>query len=280
MQFISPLQIIRVAIAEAIYAGFGIRLKCHEIVLEASFPKYSAHYTSSVAIALCPRLAQDSLTIAEEIIKLCIQTRLKSSYGISLDNSSENRDIDSQWQIQAVGKGWLNINFTEQYLGEILLLLEKLRIAAIEDTNGIWQKGFLISDQYIIEDNYAYARCCALIRLAYREHLLPLVLEKNSKTIFTEVKPVETSLLVQNLAIADYLMSAQENCTERNHKKTQEKQDKLSRSLADVFLQFYDQCRIYGVNRDIAWRRLLLIRITQKFLLALAPTNINYTMYL
>ncbi|MFN5861142.1 MAG: hypothetical protein ACK451_04005 [Pseudanabaena sp.] len=80
MQFISPLQIIRVAIAEAIYAGFGIRLKCHEIVLEASFPKYSAHYTSSVAIALCPRLAQDSLTIAEEIIKLCIQTRLKSSY--------------------------------------------------------------------------------------------------------------------------------------------------------------------------------------------------------
>jgi arginyl-tRNA synthetase len=45
-------------------------------------------------------------------------------------------------------------------------------------------------------------------------------------------------------------------------------------------LNFYDRCRIFGVDRDAVQRRLLLISITQKMLLAIAPPEINYAMYL
>ena len=87
------------------------------------------------------------------------------------------------------------------------------------------------------------------------------------------LEPAEIGLLMQNLAIAAYLES--ENSTSSNKSRT-----KLSRSLAESFLQFYDHCRIFGVNREVALRRLLLIRITQKLLLAIAPPEINYAMYL
>jgi hypothetical protein len=79
---------------------------------------------------------------------------------------------------------------------------------------------------------------------------------------------------MRNLAITDYLEN--ENILPLNRYKRQ----KLSRSLAEAFLHFYDRCRIFGVDRDAVQRRLLLISITQKMLLAIAPSEINYAMYL
>nr|WP_277873830.1 DALR anticodon-binding domain-containing protein [Pseudanabaena sp. FACHB-1998] len=267
-----PSQIIQAAITEAISTGFGVRLDCHEVDLNISYPKYAAHYTSPIAIALAHRLGQDALIIAKAIAEICTKTCTKIS--------SENPEIVSRWQIQAIGKGWLNIQFTELYLGEILLLLEELQIIRIEDINGIWQKQSLNANPKIIEANYPYARCCALIRLAYREGLLPLTAEIMPQNIYIGVEPVEISLLMQNLAIADYLQLAQEKGIVSNNKKVQEKRDKLARSLAELFLQFYDQCRIFGVSHNIAISRLLLIRSTQKMLLALAPSNVQYLHYL
>ena len=98
-------------------------------------------------------------------------------------------------------------------------------------------------------------------------HELPLHL-------IADLEPVEISLLMRSLAIADYL--ADENGSPLNRQKKQ----KLSRSLAEAFLQFYDRCRIFGVPHEIAIKRLLLISITQKMLLAIAPPEINYAMYL
>ena len=98
-------------------------------------------------------------------------------------------------------------------------------------------------------------------------HELPLHL-------IADLEPVEISLLMRSLAIADYL--ADENGSPLNRQKKQ----KLSRSLAEAFLHFYDRCRIFGVDRDAVQRRLLLISITQKMLLAIAPPEINYAMYL
>jgi arginyl-tRNA synthetase len=263
---------IQTAIAKAIYTGFGVRLNCHEIALSNSYPKYAAHFTSPVAIALAHRLGQDALTIAEAIAKICNQ--------IWLQIDDENSEISSQWQIQAVGKGWLNITFTELYLAEILLLLEKWQIVEINNVEGIWQKQNFHSDSDLTEANYAYARCCALIRLAYREHLLPLAAEILPQNICIVVEPVEISLLMQNLAIADYLNLAQESGIDDNDQKAKDKREKLSRSLSELFLKFYAQCRIFGVSRDIAISRLLLISSTQKMLLAIAPSNVHYLKYL
>ncbi len=253
MKFIAPSRTLQIAIAIAINSEFQLLLDPSEISLEICYPKYDAHYTSAIAFSLANRLQREPVQIADAIAKTC----------------SQNLEIFAQSQISAFGKGWLNIIFSEQYIAEILLFLENLRIEGITNCDGFWQKHEIVLIPIgNSTEQYVYARCCALMRLAKQFnvgaiHELPLHLE-----------PVEISLLMRNLAIADYL--ADENSSPLNRQK----QQKLSRSLAEAFLQFYDRCRIFGVPHEIAIKRLLLIRITQKMLLAIAPSEINYAMYL
>ena len=257
MKFISPSRTIQIAIALAIDSEFKLLLDPREIALEICYPKYEAHYTSAIALSLANRLQRNPVQIADAIAQTC----------------SQNPEISAQSQIRAFGKGWLNIVFSEKYIAEILLFLEHLRIEGITNCNGFWQKCEIvlipIGDS---TEQYVYARCCALMRLAQQLnvgaiHELPLHL-------IADLEPVEISLLMRSLAIADYL--ADENGSPLNRQKKQ----KLSRSLAEAFLQFYDRCRIFGVPHEIAIKRLLLISITQKMLLAIAPPEINYAMYL
>jgi arginyl-tRNA synthetase len=257
MKFISPSRTLQIAIALAIDSEFKLLLDPREIALEICYPKYEAHYTSAIALSLANRLQRNPVQIADAIAQTC----------------SQNPEISAQSQIRAIGKGWLNIVFREHYIAEILLFLEHLRIEGITNCNGFWQKCEIvlipIGDS---TEQYVYARCCALMRLAQQLnvgaiHELPLHL-------IADLEPVEISLLMRSLAIADYL--ADENGSPLNRQKKQ----KLSRSLAEAFLQFYDRCRIFGVPHEIAIKRLLLISITQKMLLAIAPPEINYAMYL
>ena len=256
MKFISPSRTIQIAIAIAINSEFQLLLDPREIGLEICYPKYDAHYTSAIALSIANRLQRNPIQIADAIAQTC----------------SQNPEISAQSQIRAFGKGWLNIIFSEQYIAEILLFLENLRIEGITNCDGFWQKCEIvlipIGDS---TEQYVYARCCALMRLSKQNveaiHKLPLHLE-------TALEPEEISLLMRSLAIADYL--ADENSSPLNRQKKQ----KLSRSLAEAFLQFYDRCRIFGVDRYAVQRRLLLISITQKMLLAITPPEINYAMYL
>ena len=257
MKFISPSRTIQIAIALAIDSEFKLLLDPREIALEICYPKYEAHYTSAIALSLANRIQQNPVQIADAIAQTC----------------SQNPEISAQSQIRAFGKGWLNIVFSEKYIAEILLFLEHLRIEGITKCNGFWQKcEIVLIPIRNSTEQYVYARCCALMRLAQQLnvgaiHELPLHL-------IADLEPVEISLLMRSLAIADYL--ADENGSPLNRQKKQ----KLSRSLAEAFLQFYDRCRIFGVPHEIAIKRLLLISITQKMLLAIAPSEINYAMYL
>jgi len=265
VNFISPAQIIQIAIADAINLVFGTLHTPSEISLEVGYPKYAAHYTSSIALAIANRLNLSPLQVAEAIVLTC----------------SQNPAITSKWQIQALGKGWLNIFLSEQYIAESLLALEQWQIEGITNYEGFWQKSDISIDftnksfDPIVQ--YAYARCCALIRLAKLFDGAASPRYQKSGSDFTlhslQLEPAEISLLMQNLEIAAYLES--ENSASSNKSRT-----KLSRSLAESFLQFYDHCRIFGVNREVALRRLLIIRVTQKLLLAIAPPEINYAMYL
>jgi arginyl-tRNA synthetase len=252
VQFISPSRTIQIAIAVAINSEFKLLLDPKEIALEICYPKYGVHYTSAIALAISHRLGIETMEIAEAIAKTC----------------SQNPEIATQFQIKAFGKGWLNIFLSEQYLFENLLTLEHLQVDGMHNCDGFWQKCSIStvnnSPEPILQ--YTYARCCALIRHAQRENLCV-----SKPEIIPSMEPVEISLLMQNLAIADYLENA--NILLLNRQK-------LLRSLAEAFLQFYDRCRIFGVPLEIAFWRLTLIRITQKLLLAISPPEINYAMYL
>ncbi len=265
VKFTSPSQAIQMAIADAIKAIFQIAIAPRGISITACYPKYAAHYTSAIALAISQRLSAKAINIAEAIAQAC----------------SQNPEISSQWQLQAFGKGWLNIVLSDQYILTNLLALESWQPYGMNYDQGFWHKGNITNHTQASEPvlQYAYARCCALIRLAYREKLLlPSALIDSSiiaSAIFTE--PSEIGLYLQNLAIAEFLDCEQQASLVSDHGLSR---SQLSRALAKSFLDFYDRCRIFGVNRGIALRRLLLIRITQKLLLAIAPTDINYTMYL
>jgi arginyl-tRNA synthetase len=260
MKFISPSRTLQIAIALAINSEFELLLDPREITLEICYPKYDAHYTSPIALSLANRLQRNPAQIADAIAQTC----------------SQNPEVSTQLQINAFGKGWINIVFSEKYIAEILLFLDNLRIEGIANCNGFWQKKEIaLIPVGNSTEQYVYARCCALMRLAIHEyvgaiHELPLHIHE----LPIHLEPVEISLLMRNLAIADYL--ADVNSAPSNRQKKQ----KLSRSLAEAFLLFYDRCRIFGVSREIVVKRLLLISITQKMLLAIAPPEINYAMYL
>ena len=244
LEFISPARTLQIEIANIINSIFEISLASSQVLINVCYPKYDAHYTSAIALTIANRLNKNPLAIAEEI---CL----------------ENLKIAWQWQIKALGKGWLNIFLSEQYLAESLSALN------------IWQPD--ISDILInsvgespeATMQYAYARCCALIRLANRSVNFLCTDFLRTDIVWDFIEPAEISLLMQQLAIADLL---------EDHAHLD--RYKLSRSLAEVFLQFYDHCRIFGVTPKIAYRRLLLIRVTQKLLLAIAPLGTNYAIYL
>ena len=276
MKFIPPSQSIQTAIAEAINSNFQTSLEPREISINICYPKYAAHYTSTIALAISKRLGVDALQIAEAIANSC----------------SQNVEISSQWQLQALGKGWLNIWLKEQYLYKNLRDLERWQPDGMDYCEGFWQKTkaidpmLLTAQQSIVGlclQKYAYARCCALMRLADRESLLPdqYLSETISSSLVATLglmEPLEVSLFLQNLAIAEFLHSANQNLATQRPSSSVDLI--LARSQATAFLNFYDHCRIFGVSQPIALRRLLLIKITQKLMLAIAPSEIHYAMYL
>jgi len=264
VNFVSPSRTIKKAIANTISFLFEIDLEFSQIPIEIGYPKYDAHYTSTIALMIANRINLNPLQIAEAI--------------------AQNLITDAQWQIQALGKGWINIKLSDQYIAKSLLDLAQWQIEGLENHDGFWQRQAIsmVSVNHSPEPilQYAYARCCALIRLANQENKNVAIHELPLHSCFSDcLEPAETGLLMQNLAIAAYLESLQgldsEDVLDSDQSRT-----KLSRSLAESFLDFYTHCRIFGVSRKIAIRRILLIKITQKLLLAIAPSPINYAMYL
>ena len=266
-QHMNPTNGIQIAIAIAINLEYELVLDPREIVLEICYPKYGVHYTSAIALAISNRLGIEALQIAEKIIENCSQP-----------------EIFAQWQIKSSVKGLLNIHLSDKYLIESLDTLMSCQLdeevfEISSEHHPLWQRREIYRNaaQQSPEpmQQYAHARCCALIRLIDRTY------KENSR--YTEtiskiepIEPEEVSLLLRNLAIADYLENENILPATRQINNRQ----KLSRSLAEAFLQFYDRCRVFGVDRYAVQRRSLLIRVTQKFLVAIAPPEVNYAIYL
>jgi len=263
MKFISPSRTIQIAIAIAINSEYGLVLDPREITLEICYPKYGVHYSSAIALAISNRLGIAALQIAKKVIENCSQL-----------------EIFAQWQIKSSVKGLLNIHLSNRYLDESLHTLMSWRLDEEDfeisvQHSPLWQKREIsINPAYQTPEpmqQYAYARCCALIRLIEENSLLTATINK-----IESIEPEEVSLLLRNLAIADYLENENILPTTRQINNRQ----KLWRSLAQAFLEFYDRCRVFGVDRDAVQRRFLLIRVTQKFLVAIAPAEVNYAIYL
>lgn len=134
----------------------------------------------------------------------------------------------------------------------------------------------------LFDAQYAHARCCSLLRLAHREGIIALAeadleisphfwsvkaptpipwLDSDEKLRL--VHPGERNLIFHLLTLLDRLY-----CVSRS--RHQVDWEKSARTLSQVFLTFYSQCRIWGEvkteNPQLAQARLGLILATQPLL--------------
>ncbi|CAN1210972.1 hypothetical protein TUMEXPCC7403_12285 [Tumidithrix helvetica PCC 7403] len=226
------------------------RLKPAQLLVKAGYPKYSSdatcHYTTSVSLSLGNLCQLDPLIIANRL------------------NGRLDAIADSQFTAKVSEKGWLNFELSDRFLIDCL--------AALYD----WQPDSHINTNYEApwEVQYAYTRCCALLRLAEREGLLrdrqiPFrwqPFEPKQKFLFQE--PVEIQLVMAQLAIADRLTHASASISAPMTLK-------LCEALAKSFLSFYDAYRIFGVSQNQAVIRVSLLCLTQKLLIFLAPAPVT-----
>jgi arginyl-tRNA synthetase len=243
MHFNTPLQEIQIAIATAVSQLFNIDLVPNQVSVNIAYPKYAADYTCAIALSLANNnSALTNLGIATAIAQHCLL----------------EQDFANKFEIAAIGKGWLNISLTASYRLETLVNLERWHPEKQNIPNS--------SDRD--DTAYVYARCHGLLRLAEQSRLFPQGLYPHN----FDDEPAAIALLLQNLAIADYLQNPP--------MQTVRMTDKLRRSLVTAFLNFYRQCCIFGVSADLAQTRIYLISITQKLIQAIAPSDISYHPYL
>lgn len=271
MSINSPLQVFRLQISQAIQELWAIALTSEQITSNQITPDqiridiaeshYAAHFSSSIAIAIAPQLHLEPLVIAERITEACQNP-----------------------QMQAVGKGWLNLTLQEDFILENLHQLLIWQPDYLTQQRNLWRRNDLGTNSGlapVIEHEYAYARCCALIRLATREKLDVFRLVNTQKFSFPPdyVDLAELELCLAILAIADDVLTDCQNLSPVTSKSAKLWRSRHAR-LSNKFLKFYDHCPIFGVSQAIALRRLILISITQKLFLAIAPADIDYAPYL
>jgi arginyl-tRNA synthetase len=278
---LTPIQQLQRMIASALAQLFSLERDPLTINIKIAPPQFQCHYTSTIAMAIAPLLPnflpnldfQDEsdtspLQIAKAIANFCQQSQQSSQYLISVPDQS---------------RGWLNIDLQPAYLAKILLDLDRQKLTHLEQQEGFWARAQLttslpsahtadVDDSQFSQIQYAYARCCGLMRLAYSHIDSPLALAMVSPPQILWSDRYEINLLLHNLAIVDHLQSAHQAYTDPQLTRH------LRQSLGQSFLEFFDHCRIIGVTPAAAYTRSILARITQKHFLAIAPTT--YAMYL
>ncbi len=252
----------------AIREIWAITLPPAQIRITIAEPHYAAHFSSAIAIAIAPQLRLDPVIIAEQVVQFC----------------QNQTDAEARgWQMRAVGKGWLNLILEEVFILEALQQLALWQPEHLIKQGNFWRRNDLGANSILQPvTEYAYARCCALIRLAQKENLDFWASSSIQEpfVLYDYVDIAELELCIEILAIADELFVKHLTDYPEPQKIPPLQHRKLKTKLSTKFLRFYDRCRILGVSPATARRRLLLITITQKLFLAIAPVAVDYAEYL
>jgi hypothetical protein len=185
------------------------------------------------------------------------------------------------------GAGWQGGSIS----AEILHQLPSEAEPPDERSHGAWEREereedsprrrVQVSPRPLFEAQYAHARCCSLLRLAHREGMIELAqVDPEIRPLFRAiapnpipwldsdqklrlVHPAESSLIFHLLTLLDDLYSLSPS-------RYRVDWEKSARTLSQVFLTFYSQCRIWGevktATPQLAQARLGLILATQPLL--------------
>ncbi|WP_162139238.1 DALR anticodon-binding domain-containing protein [Pseudanabaena sp. PCC 6802] len=247
---ISLTRLLQIQLAEAIQIALGIDRIYAEIPVKPYVTKQSEsyqsntyHYTSPIALSLAHQVGRSSLEIARDI-----------------DRGMEKLSCD-RFSTAVEGEGWLNFRLSDRLIAESLYALSQTlkenEIATPDQPQNF--PGYT----YV---QYAYARCCALLRLARQLELMGdwhdfswQLLDPTGNLYLRE--SVEMRLA---LCLVDFEKRSKLDELERK------RAIKLSKNLAANFLDFYDTCRIASAARDLSEARMGLVATTQKVIAYLA----------
>lgn len=217
-----------------------------EIAIESCYPKYSSHYACNVALVLARKLEIEPLALGQ---RLC-----------------PDLSADPRFIVSVAANGWLNFRLSDAFLAECLYGLEKSPVVDRTVIKPLETQQNFSGYTYV---QYAYTRCHALLRMATKSGLIGdwQLLDCEGKLLLRST--AELGLAVQCLLIGDEIAL----CSREGLRDQLE--IKLCRDLATSFLEFYDRCRIFGVNQEVSIARIGLISIGQKLIQFLATEYID-----
>ncbi len=218
-------------------------------------------YGSAIALKLASQLHQSPFALAEA---LCIRLNTWNS-----DRQFSCGTIPRDVTVHLLSSGMLQFILTD--VGIATWLEQILRYSWVQTS---LQNLEISWEQFQIQ--YSHARCCSLLRLAEREHLITLAkpnlmtgktirisaissqiswLNNQNQLQFTQ--SYDYQLLTQLVVIIDALILFSDSTNWL----------KLAVQLSDSFQQFYRYCRIWGEVKqntpELAQARLGLVSITQ-----------------
>ena len=179
------------------------------------------------------------------------------------------------FKVQIVSPGWIDFYLSDNALA--VWLEEVVSWVSLEQRGrGAERRRSREAEEQedLFGVQYAYARCCSLLRLGHQEKLIKIKHEYLGWEIIEPlaidwlddrghcllVHPTEKHLLIQLLMVVDELMTNSQKVSWQ----------KLAHNLSKVFLEFWADCRIYGEVQQktpaLAQARLGLVALVQYFL--------------
>lgn len=254
-------------------------------------------YRSAIALKLAPLAQRPALDIANQLVAL---------FPTSNQNTTESMCLD--FSVEVVSPGWINFRLSEQSLATWLQHLVEMSSLGDGELGEQGKQGERGSSEMLDRNHreqldkgqkscqnlfllqYAHARCCSLLRLAYQQGLIKLRdldfktlsliephpipwLNDDHKTNTGQMRlqlvhPAERRLIVQILDLLDEISDS-----EQRHL------GKLAIALYNAFENFYSSCRIWGEVKTqtpkLAQARLGLVGVTQVSLRSLLQNQLG-----
>jgi arginyl-tRNA synthetase len=220
-----------------------------------------SHYSCAIAFSLSHQLGRSPLVVAQMLAKPIREL------------------VSDRFQVEVVGDGWLNFDLLDSFMAESLSNLcqilgrQSLSLPGAVNRANITSPGATTNFSGYSYVQYAYARCCALLRLAQQQELVGDLQSFNWQLLHPKGSlylhaPTERRLALCLLAIADEILP------ELDRQISVKLSKKLSKNLASNFLDFYASCEVFSSDREVAIARIGLVATVEKAIAHLVADQI------